>query len=89
MASILNIVIVSTLILLTIMQLNIILVHADSSELSYCANGEGKDGIKVKICSVDKEKCEMVSNHDRYRVENACDKDECNTNSHPINCTKR
>ena len=44
--------------ILTIMQLNIILVHADSSDLSYCANGEGKDGIKVKICSVDKEKCE-------------------------------
>ena len=44
--------------ILTIMQLNIILVHADYSDLSYCANGEGKDGIKVKICSVDKEKCE-------------------------------
>ena len=58
MASIPSIVIVSTLILLTIMQLNIILVHADSSDLSYCANGEGKDGIKVKICSVDEEKCE-------------------------------
>lgn len=58
MASIPTIVIVSTLILLTIMQLNIILVHADSSDLSYCANGEGKDGIEVKICSVDKEKCE-------------------------------
>jgi hypothetical protein len=40
------------------MQLNIIMIHADSSDLSYCANGEGKDGIKVKICSVDKEKCE-------------------------------
>ena len=62
MASIPSIIIVSTLILLTIMQLNIILVHADSSELSYCANGEGKDGIKVKICSVDKEKCEKHAN---------------------------
>ena len=58
MASIPSIVIVSTLILLTIMQLNIILVHADSSELEYCAKGEGKDGIKVKICSIDEEKCE-------------------------------
>ena len=44
------------------MQFNIILVHADSSDLSYCANGEGKDGIKVKICSVDKEKCEKHAN---------------------------
>lgn len=58
MVSIPTIVIVSTLILLTIMQLNIILVHADSSELSYCAKGEGKDGIKVKICSIDEQKCE-------------------------------
>jgi hypothetical protein len=58
MVGIASMVIVSTLILLTIMQLNIIMIHADSSDLSYCANGEGKDGIKVKICSVDKEKCE-------------------------------
>ena len=62
MLSVPTIVIVSTLILLTIMQLNIILVHADSSDLSYCANGEGKDGIKVKICSVDKEICEKHAN---------------------------
>ncbi len=62
MVSVPTIVIVSTFILLTIMQLNIILVHADSSDLSYCANGEGKDGIKVKICSVDKEKCEKHAN---------------------------
>jgi hypothetical protein len=62
MNSIPTIVIVSTIILLTIMQLNIIMVHADSSDLSYCANGEGKDGIKVKICSVDEEKCEKHAN---------------------------
>jgi len=34
-------------------------------------------------------KCEMVSNHDRYRVENTCEKDECNISSPPINSTKR
>lgn len=35
------------------------LIYAeDSSELPYCATGEGKDGINVKICSVDKEKCD-------------------------------
>ena len=71
MASIPNIVIVSTLILLTIMQLNIILVHADSSELSYCANGEGKDGIKVKICSVDEEKCEKNAKENDIKLK--CD----------------
>jgi len=54
------------------MQLNIILVHADSSELSYCANGEGKDGIKVKICSVDKEKCEK--NAKENDISESCNK---------------
>jgi hypothetical protein len=35
------------------------MAHAedDSSEPPYCAKGEGKDGISVKICSIDKEKC--------------------------------
>lgn len=58
MASIPTIVLVSMVLLLTIMQLNVILIRADSSDLSYCANGEGKGGINVKICSVDKDKCE-------------------------------
>ena len=37
-----------------------VIVHAedDSSEPPYCAKGEGKDGIRVKICSMDKEKCD-------------------------------
>jgi hypothetical protein len=36
-----------------------VIVHAeDDSSLPYCASGEGKDGISVKICSVDKEKCD-------------------------------
>jgi hypothetical protein len=34
-------------------------VYADeTSDLQFCAKGEGKDGISVKICSVDKEKCD-------------------------------
>jgi hypothetical protein len=36
-----------------------VIIHAeDDSSLAYCATGEGKDGISVKICSVDKEKCD-------------------------------
>jgi hypothetical protein len=36
-----------------------VIVHAeDDSSLPYCATGEGKDGISVKICSVNKEKCD-------------------------------
>jgi hypothetical protein len=36
-----------------------VIVHAkDDSSLPYCATGEGKDRISVKICSVDKEKCD-------------------------------
>jgi hypothetical protein len=35
-----------------------VFVYADdTSELRYCAKGEAKDGISIKICSVDKEKC--------------------------------
>jgi hypothetical protein len=34
-------------------------VYSDeTSDLQFCAKGEGKDGISVKICSVDKEKCD-------------------------------
>jgi hypothetical protein len=34
-------------------------VYADeTSDLQFCAKGEGKDRISVKICSVDKEKCD-------------------------------
>jgi hypothetical protein len=36
-----------------------VMIHAEEdSSLPYCATGEGKDGISVKICSVDKEKCD-------------------------------
>ena len=36
-----------------------LIIHAeDDSSLAYCATGEGKDGISIKICSVDKEKCD-------------------------------
>jgi len=45
--------------IITIIILNMVSVHADeTSDLQFCAKGEGKDGISVKICSVDKEKCD-------------------------------
>ena len=49
-----------TLTLITIILLNIVSVFADehSSELVYCAKGEGKGGISVKICSINKENCD-------------------------------
>lgn len=49
-----------TLTLITIIFLNTVSVYADedSSELVYCAKGEGKGGISVKICSINKENCD-------------------------------
>jgi hypothetical protein len=41
---------------LTIINLNMMMVHAE--DLPYCATGEGKNGVSVKICSIDKDKCE-------------------------------
>ncbi|TLX86110.1 MAG: hypothetical protein E6K94_06950 [Thaumarchaeota archaeon] len=47
------------LILIATIDLDMMIIFADdSSELKYCATGEGKDGISVTICSVDKEKCD-------------------------------
>lgn len=50
---------ISIFALITITTISMVTVHAeDDSSLPYCASGEGKDGISVKICSVDKEKCD-------------------------------
>jgi hypothetical protein len=59
MSSILSIIRIFVLIIITIIDLSMVMAHAedDSSEPPYCAKGEGKDGISVKICSIDKEKC--------------------------------
>jgi hypothetical protein len=47
------------LILLATIDLNMMIIFADdSSELKYCATGKGEDGISIKICSVNKEKCD-------------------------------
>ena len=49
-----------TLTMITIIFSNIVSVYADedSSDLVYCAKGEGKGGISVKICSMSKEDCD-------------------------------
>ena len=44
-----------------------LIVHAD---LPYCARGEGKNGVGVKICSVDKEKCE--ENSKEHEISASC-----------------
>lgn len=45
--------------IISIIILNMVSVYADeTSDLHFCAKGEGKDGISVKICSMDKEKCD-------------------------------
>ncbi len=59
MSGVLSLISIFVLITITIINLNMGVVHAkDDSSLAYCATGEGKDGIRVKICSVDKEKCD-------------------------------
>jgi len=59
MVSVLSLISIFALVTITTINLNMVIVHAeDDSSLPYCATGEGKDGISVKICSVDKEKCD-------------------------------
>jgi hypothetical protein len=59
MSDVLSLILIFALITITIINLNMVIVHAeDDSSLPYCATGEGKDGISVKICSVNKEKCD-------------------------------
>ncbi len=59
MSGALSLISIFALIIMTIINLNMVIVHAeDDSSLPYCATGEGKDGISVKICSVNKEKCD-------------------------------
>ena len=59
MSGVFSLISIFVLIIITIISLNVVVVHAkDDSSLAYCATGEGKDGISVKICSVEKEKCD-------------------------------
>lgn len=56
MSSVLSVVFILTLITLAAFNLNMMIVHAEDPP--YCAAGEGKNGVNVKICSVDREQCE-------------------------------
>jgi hypothetical protein len=56
MSSVLSVVFILTLITVAAFNLNMMIVHAEDPP--YCVAGEGKNGVNVKICSVDKEKCE-------------------------------
>ena len=56
MNSVLSIVSILALITIATFNLSMMIVHAEDPP--YCAAGEGKNGVSVKICSVDKEKCE-------------------------------
>ena len=59
MVSVLSLISIFALTTITTINLNMVIVYAeDDPSLPYCATGEGKDGISVKICSVDKEKCD-------------------------------
>ena len=40
----------------------IIPIYADEpSEFTYCATDKGKDEVSIKVCSMDKEKCEQIA----------------------------
>lgn len=71
MSGILSLISIFALITITVINLNMVIIHAeDDSSLAYCATGEGKDGINVKICSVDKEKCE--ENAKEHEISASC-----------------
>ena len=71
MGSIVSIVTILALIALSILSttnLSMMRIHAD--DLPYCASGEGKNGVSVKICSVDKDKCEK--NAKEHQISASC-----------------
>ena len=56
MRSVLSVISIFALITISTIHVNIMIIHAEDPP--YCAAGEGKNGVSVKICSVDREKCE-------------------------------
>ena len=71
MSSVLSIISLLALIALSALSainLNMMIVHAE--DLPYCASGEGKNGVSVKICSIDKEKCE--ENAKEHEISASC-----------------
>ena len=66
--SIISILVLIALSILSTINLDMMRVHAD--DLPYCASGEGKNGVSVKICSVDKDKCEK--NAKEHEISASC-----------------
>ena len=69
MSGVLSIILILALITLATVNLKIMIIHAD---LPYCVNGEEKNGVSVKICSVDKQKCE--NNAKEHEISSSCKK---------------
>ncbi|HJR84771.1 MAG TPA: hypothetical protein VJ772_05315 [Nitrososphaeraceae archaeon] len=70
MSSVLSVVFILALITVAAFNLSMMRVHAQDPP--YCAAGEGKNGVSVKICSVDKEKCE--ENAKEHEISASCKK---------------
>lgn len=68
MSRVLSVISIFALITLSTFNVNMMLVHAEDPP--YCAAGEGKNGVSVKICSVDKEKCE--ENAKEHEISASC-----------------
>ena len=70
MSSVLSLVSIFAFITISTIGANIMIVHAEDPP--YCSAGEGKNGVSVKICSVDKEKCE--ENAKEHEISASCNK---------------
>jgi hypothetical protein len=68
MSSVLSVISIIALITISTINVNMMIVHAEDPP--YCAAGEGKNGVSVKICSVDKEKCE--ENAKEHEISASC-----------------
>ena len=71
MSSVLSIISILVLIALSILStINLVMMRVHADDLPYCASGEGKNGVSVKICSVDKDKCEK--NAKEHEISASC-----------------
>ena len=68
MSNVLSVFFILTLTTVAAFNLSMMIVHAEDPP--YCAAGEGKNGVSVKICSVDKEKCE--ENAKEHEISASC-----------------
>ena len=72
MSGVLSIISILALITLVTINVNMMIIHAEDPP--YCTAGEGKNGVSVKICSVDKEKCE--ENAKKHEISASCKETE-------------